>query len=129
MVAYDGERLRDFKDYTIKQRQKSNAARLGVSIRPSENKNKKLDVIKDGEVIASIGGRYYDGVWYKDYASLLEDPTDRYGNELNPKQRRDMYLKRHAHEAKYTKGTKANRRKGMKRFRSPSYWSDVILWS
>lgn len=128
MPEYSGDRMKDWKDYKIKPRQKKNARRLGVEIRPSENKMKKLDVLKDGKVIASIGGRYYDGVWYGDYASFLEKPEDRYGNLVDPEERKRLYLKRHAHESKYTKGTLANRRRGEKKFRSPSYYADEILW-
>lgn len=129
MPEYSGDRMKGWKDYDIKPRQKKNASRLGVEIRPSENKLKKLDVLKDGKVISQIGGRYQDGVWYGDYASFLLKPKDRYGNDIDPEERRILYLKRHAHEDKFTKGTRANRRKGEGKFRSPSYYADKILWS
>tara|TARA_R110002049_G_scaffold142703_1_gene304602 strand:+ start:4611 stop:4871 length:261 start_codon:yes stop_codon:yes gene_type:complete len=38
---------------------KANAAKIGVIVKPSKNKNKKLDVFKDGKKIASIGSKYY----------------------------------------------------------------------
>ena len=43
----------------VKARRK--AASIGVTIKPSTRKNKKLDVYKDGEKVASIGDlRYSD---------------------------------------------------------------------
>ena len=133
MPEYVGTRMRNWKDYKIKPRQKRNADRLGVIIKPSQNKMKKLDVFKKNkegkatELLAQIGGRYYDGVWYGDYATFLQNPKDRYGNEVDADERRRLYLKRHAHESKWTKGTKKNQRRGAE-FRSPSYWADEILW-
>lgn len=38
---------------------KANAAKIGVIVKPSKNKGKKLDVFKDGKKIASIGSKYY----------------------------------------------------------------------
>ena len=40
--------------YKITSRQKDNADKLGVTIKPSTNKNKKIDVFKNGIKIASI---------------------------------------------------------------------------
>ena len=40
----------NISDYSFKQ-----ANKLGVSIKPSTNKNKKIDVFKDGDKVASIG--------------------------------------------------------------------------
>lgn len=43
------------------------AKRLGVTIKPSTRKYKKLDVFKDGEKIASIGDiRYSDFLQHED---------------------------------------------------------------
>ena len=39
---------------------KANAAKINVKVKPSKNKNKKLDVFdKDGKKLASIGSKYY----------------------------------------------------------------------
>ena len=129
MPEYENPPPPKYKPYEIKKRQRDNAKKLGVEIRPSENKLKKLDVLKDGKVISQIGGRYQDGIWYPDYATLLQNPKDRYGNTLDPEERRLLYIKRHAHEDKFTKGTRENRRRGEKQFRSPSFYADKILWS
>lgn len=133
MPEYAGTRMKGWKNYKIKPRQESNAKKLGVIIKPSSNKLKKLDVFekspdgKAGDLLAQIGGRYQDGVWYGDYASYKEKPKDRYGNDIDADERRLLYLKRHSHESKWTKGTKKNQKRGPE-FRSPSYWADEILW-
>ena len=41
--------------YEITSYSKQQAQRLGVTIKPSTNKKKKIDVFKDGDKIASIG--------------------------------------------------------------------------
>jgi len=38
--------------YVILPRQKANAKKLGVSIKPSINKKKKIDIYRDGKKIA-----------------------------------------------------------------------------
>ena len=43
--------------YKITEYSKEQAEKLGVQIKPSVKKNKKIDVIKNGKVIASIGLR------------------------------------------------------------------------
>ena len=48
--------------YKITDYSLNKARQLNVTIRPSGNKKKKIDVIKDGKVIASIGAKNY-----KDY--------------------------------------------------------------
>ena len=45
--------------YDIK-RVKANAARLGVDVRKSRAKGKKIDVIRSGKVVASVGAIGYD---------------------------------------------------------------------
>lgn len=119
------------KPYKIKPKQFANAKKLGVIIKPSENHLKKIDVFKVigkgstsyNEKLASIGGRYQDGKWYGDYASYLLDPEDRYGNEVDPEERRKLYLARHKHESK----SKKNKKNKVKE--TPSYFADKILWT
>ena len=43
--------------YRIKDRQKRNAKKLGLTIRPSRSKNKKIDVFKGGQKVGSIGAK------------------------------------------------------------------------
>ena len=57
---------------------KERAKKLGVAVKPSTRKNKKLDVFKDGEKIASIGDKRYSDF-------LLHGDEDR----------RKRYKKRH----------------------------------
>ncbi len=57
----------------------ANAKKIGVEVKPSTRKGKKLDVFKGGIKVASIGDKNY------------EDFT-KHGDE----KRRESYLKRHA---------------------------------
>jgi len=50
--------------YKITKHSKEQARKLGVEIRPSSKKGKKVDVVKDGIIIASIGD-----IRYTDFAS------------------------------------------------------------
>tara|TARA_R110002073_G_scaffold30102_5_gene94381 strand:+ start:4402 stop:4812 length:411 start_codon:yes stop_codon:yes gene_type:complete len=115
--------------YKILPRVLENAKKLGVGVRESRDRNKKLDVfdLKTQKVISQIGGRYQDGKWYGDYATFLKRPKDRYGNKVDPEERRDLYLARHKHELKQKK-SKLKRDKG-KIINTPSYYADKILWS
>lgn len=100
--------------YDIKPRQKSIAKKLGLIIKPSENKNKKIDVYnkdnKDNKdkKIASIGG-----LGYMDYASYIKSI-----GKKEAEKKRINYLKRHAKEPKEKNGKMTN-----------SKLSDLILWS
>lgn len=60
-------------------RAKRNAAKLGVTVKPSNRKNKKLDVFKNDKRLASIGD-----VHYEDYTKHQD------------KQRQKSYMSRHA---------------------------------
>ena len=90
--------------YKIKSRQFKNAKKLGVSIKPSKSKNKKIDVFKNGKQIASIGGR-----GYKDYATYISERGLEYANK-----RRKLYKQRHEKDRK-VKG-------------SNGFYADKILW-
>jgi hypothetical protein len=67
-------------DYSYKQ-----AKLLGVEIKPSTNKNKKIDVFKDGKKIASSG--FYGMM---DYGQYLKE------NKKLADERRRLYHIRHA---------------------------------
>lgn len=86
-------------DYSYKK-----AKQLNVTIRPSENKKKKIDVIKDGKIIASIGSKNY-----KDYPTYLEENGKAYADE-----RRKLYKARHKKDLNNKKGN--------------GFWADQILW-
>ena len=66
---------------------KSNAKKIGVEVKPSSVKNKKLDVFKDDKKVASIGD-----IRYSDYLQHGDD------------KRKENYKNRHANNRK-KKGT------------------------
>jgi len=89
--------------YQIKKRQHERAKDIGVSIQPSSNPNKKVDVYKNKKKVASIGG-----AGYGDYATyLLKD------KELAEEKRKN-YKTRHE--------------KHRKKVGTPSWYADRILW-
>jgi hypothetical protein len=91
--------------YKITARQLKNANALNVVIRPSKNKNKKIDVYNlQGVKIASIGA-----AGYLDYDSYIKTKGLAYANE-----RRRLYKIRHAND-RNKKGT-------------AGYYADKILW-
>jgi hypothetical protein len=90
--------------YEITNHSKIQAKKLGVEIRPSTNKNKKLDVFKDDKKISSIGA-----IGYSDYGTYLKTDGLAKANE-----RRINYKLRHNKDRK-VRG-------------SPGFYSDRILW-
>jgi len=90
--------------YKIKSRQFKNAKKLGVTIKPSNLKSKKIDVFKNGSKIASIGAK-----GYKDYATYISERGLEYANK-----RKKLYKQRHNKDRK-VKG-------------SNGYYADKILW-
>jgi hypothetical protein len=95
--------------YRILTEQRKAAQRLGVTIRPSTLKNKKLDVYKNGFKVASIGDKRYKDYWvYKKLERQGKIPKG------TADERRELYLIRHAENC-MTKGT-------------PGYYACKILW-
>ena len=92
--------------YKITNRQKSNARKIGVKIKPSKSKNKKIDVFdKNNKKIGSIGAK-----GYKDYDIYRKSKGVKAANE-----KKRLYKARHQ---------KTRLKKG-----SNSYYADQILWS
>jgi hypothetical protein len=89
----------NISDYSFKQ-----ANKLGVSIKPSTNKNKKIDVFKDGDKIASIGA---SGM--PDYPTYIKTKGQDYAT-----QRRRLF--------------KARFQSARQRVGTPAYFADKILW-
>lgn len=89
--------------YKITDYSKEQAKKLNVEIKPSTNKNKKIDVFKDNKKIASIGA-----IGYLDYPNYLKINKD-LANE-----KRKNYKARHEKDRK-KKGT-------------PGFYADKILW-
>ena len=90
--------------YEITNYSKTQAKKLGVEIKPSKNKNKKIDVFKDDKKIASIGA-----IGYKDYATYAKT---------------DGLAKANIHRINY----KARHEKDRKVKGSPGFYADKILW-
>ena len=89
--------------YKIKSQQKKAAKELGVTIKPSEVKGKKIAVFKNGEKVADIGA-----IGYGDYWTYYE---------------KDIYFaaaKRKAYQARH-KGEQ-------NKIGSPGYYAWYILW-
>jgi hypothetical protein len=85
--------------YTYKQ-----ARKYGVSVVPSKNKTKKIDVIKNGKVIASVGAKGMN-----DFPTYMKKCGKKYA-----KTRRRLYKIRHNNDRK-TRGTRG-------------WWADKLLW-
>ncbi len=83
---------------------KQKAKKLGVKVRESKQPKKKLDIILDRKVVASIGAK-----GYKDYPSHLKEKGESFAKE-----RRSLYKKRH-------EGTRH-------KIGTPSYYADQLLW-
>jgi len=82
-----------------------NAKALGVEIKPSKTKGKKIDVFRDEKKIATIGD-----LKYNDYRSYIKNDGLEYANE-----RKRLYKIRHNKDKDKT-GT-------------PSFFADKILWT
>jgi hypothetical protein len=74
--------------YNITEYSYKKARQLGVEIKPSKIKNKKIDVMKQGKVIASIGDKRYN-----DYPTYIKDKGKAYAEE-----RRRLYNIRHKND-------------------------------
>jgi len=90
--------------YKISEHTKKAAKKLGVKVRPSEVTTKKIDVIKDDHVIASVGAKGMG-----DYPTYLRTHGKEYADE-----RRRLYKARHE-KHRHDVGT-------------PSYYADKLLW-
>ena len=68
--------------YNITEYTKQKAKDLGVIVKPSTNKKKKIDVFnKDGKKIVSIGGVKKDGSYYSDYPTYIKNDGKKKANE------------------------------------------------
>jgi hypothetical protein len=87
------------KEHTLRQAQK-----LGVTVKPSKTKGKKIDVYKKEKKIASVGA-----IGYSDYPTY----TETHGLAFAEK-RRKLYKKRHEKD-RHIIGT-------------AGYYADKLLW-
>ena len=90
--------------YNITQYTKNQAKELKVEVKPSSNKNKKIDVFKDGKKIASVGN-----INYMDYPHYILDKGKRYAD-----QRKKLYKIRH--------------NKDLNKIGSNGYYANKLLW-
>lgn len=94
--------------YQITTEIKKKAEAIGVEVKPSTRKGKKLDAYKDGIYQASFGAS-----GYADYHIHKKEHGEAYAQE-----RRRLYLIRHKDEAPKTKDGKL----------TASYLAKKILW-
>lgn len=85
--------------YTLKQ-----AKSIGVDVKPSTKAGKKIDVYKDGKLVASVGA-----IGYLDYPSYLAEKGKEYADE-----RKRLYKLRH--------------KKDIEKVRSNGWYADKLLW-
>jgi len=90
--------------YNITGYTRGQARKLGVSIKHSTNKKKKIDVFKNGKKVASIGA-----IGYGDYPTFIKTKGREFANK-----RRTAYKKRHQKNRTKT-GTNG-------------YYADKLLW-
>ena len=90
--------------YKITSYTKDKANKLGVIVKPSKVKDKKIDVFKSGKKIATIGAK-----GYSDYPTYLKTKGKEYADE-----RRRLYKIRH------------NKDRLIKN--SNGYYADKLLW-
>ena len=90
--------------YTITNYTKQQAKKLGVTVKPSTVKGKKIDVFKNGKKVASVGA-----IGYGDYPTYKKTKGKKYADE-----RRRLYKIRHSSN-RNKKGTNG-------------YYADKRLW-
>ncbi len=90
--------------YKIKRHTYTQAKKLGVVVKPSTVKGKKIDVFKKGKKVASVGARGYN-----DYPTWIQKKGKEYADK-----RRKAYKSRHS----------SNRTKRG----TPGYYADKLLW-
>jgi hypothetical protein len=96
--------------YKITNYTKAQAKKLGVSVRQSSVKGKKIDVVKDGKKIASVGA-----IGYNDYPTFKKLEASGEVPKGTAEKRRKLYKDRHDKDRK-VKGSRG-------------FWADKLLWS
>ena len=93
--------------YRITEHTKKQARQLGVTVKPSSRQDKKIDVIKAGKKVASVGDKKYP-----DYGTYVNMEKAGQAPKGLADDRRRAYKARHKN---YPVG-------------SPGYWADKLLW-
>jgi len=95
--------------YIIKAYTKSQAKKLGVEVKPSKSKSKKIDVFKKGLKVASVGA-----IGYNDYPTYLQLEKLGKVKKGTASNRRKLYKLRHNDDRKV--------------INSNGYYADKLLW-
>jgi hypothetical protein len=95
--------------YRIKRHTFEQAKKLGVEVKPSKVKGKKIDVFKNGEKVASVGA-----LGMNDYPTYLEKERSGLVAEGTAKRRRKAYKMRHEKD-RHIRGSKG-------------FYADKLLW-
>jgi hypothetical protein len=90
--------------YEITNYTKEQAKKLGVEVKPSTNKKKKIDVFKSGEKVASVGA-----IGYADYPTYIKTEGKSYADK-----RRELYKMRHS--------------KDRNKIGTNGFYADKLLW-
>ena len=90
--------------YTITSYTYKQAKKLGVTVKPSTNKTKKIDVYKKGKKVASVGAR-----GYSDFPTFMKLNGKKYAQT-----RRRLYKMRHEKD-RHVKGSRG-------------FYADKLLW-
>jgi hypothetical protein len=87
--------------YQIAQYTKQKAKNIGVTVKPSSSKGKKIDVYKNDVKIASVGA-----LGYKDYPTYIKQDGLVYANK-----RKNLYKQRHEKDrhTKWSRGWLADK--------------------
>lgn len=100
--------------YKITEYTYNRAKMLGVEVKTSKDPKKKIDIFKDGELIARVGGMRPNGEAYGDYPTYLLRERKGEIAKNSARIRQILFLKRFA---------KAIEVKG-----SDAWWSSKLLW-
>ncbi len=95
--------------YNIKTYTKNQAKKIGVTVKPSKTKGKKIDVFKKGVKVASVGA-----IGYKDYPSYMELEKKGKVPKGTASKRRKLYKLRHKNDRSVRN--------------SNGYYADKLLW-
>lgn len=95
--------------YTISSYTKSQARKLGVTVKPSKTKGKKIDVFKKGIKVASVGA-----IGYNDYPTYMELERKGKVEKGTASKRRKLYKIRHKKDRSVRN--------------SNGYYADKLLW-
>ena len=90
--------------YNITRYTHAKAKKLGVSVKPSTNKTKKIDVFRNGKKLASVGANGMN-----DFPTFIKERGMKFA-----KTRRRLYRMRHEKD-RHKRGSRG-------------YWADKLLW-